>query len=172
MAEPLVPGRRRWVRDWWQVLATSVVVLAIVAGSGVLVGRSRSQLSDERARRSEVLDAARRLAVDLTTYDYRRIDEDVKRVADNAVGRFKTDYATASGPAFQKLIKDNRASSRGEVKAAGIAELGQATAKVLLAVDQEVHNSNTPAGRIDRQRILITLVRQGGRWLVEDVQVL
>lgn len=165
-------------------------VLALVGLVGLIT--ARAELSDARAAgradsrtRGEVLAAARTFATNLTTYDYRQLAADVARVAAGASGKFKAEYAVASGPQFQKLVTDNRALAKGSVLSAGLVTTrtrcggtGDEPARdcdqavVLLAVDQAVTNANTPTPRVDRNRIQLTLERIDGRWLAVEVQVL
>lgn len=190
-AEPDAAVRRTPVLA--QVVGLIVVFLVIVAGIVLAVratddGPSRAAAID----REQVLVAARTFVTNLTTYDYQRIDQDVARVAAGATGHFKEEYSLASGAEFQKLVKTNKAVAQGTVLSAGIVAestscqddpdgegpqtAGPARpclqAVVLLAVDQQVTNSNTPTPRVDRNRIQVTLERIGETWLASKVDVL
>lgn len=168
------PRRQGRARLWGTALA-----LAVLAGLGVRAWQVHDGTRDDLrrveaaiARREEALAAASGFAVTLTSYDYRRIAEDVAKVAANAVGKFKDDYAVASGPQFQQLVKTNKATSTGKVLSAGVVRDDGRQVVVLLAVDQTVTNVTRPRPSTDRNRIQLTLEKEGDRWYVVDVAVL
>ena len=190
------PDERRRTRGGLVAGGVALLVLVLVVGA-VLVFRSLSEERDRRQalsgaadRREEALTAARAFAVTLTSYDYRRIAEDVAKVTagaadsercekdadgkpvEDADGCFKSEFAVAGGAQFQKLVKDNKAVSSGEVRSAGVVSERDGRVVVLLAVDQTVTNANRPTPRVDRNRIQLTLERIDGRWLVVDVSVI
>ncbi len=154
------------------VAAGLALVLAVAALAGLLMARGDLQeLKTHERRRTEALEAARNFAVALTSYDYRHLAADVAKVNAGAGGKFKEDYELASGAQFQKLVNDNKATSVGSVVSAGIVSATDVRAVVLLAVDQKITNIRTPQGRTDPNRVVLTLERIGGKWLVTDVKV-
>ena len=45
------------------------------------------------------------------------------------------------------------------------------TAIVLVFLDQEITNVTVPDGRVDSSRMVVTVVRDGDRWLLDDAQL-
>ena len=70
------------------------------------------------------------------------------------------------------LIEQQQAVSDGSVLSAGIAELDENRAVVLLFVDQKITNVNSPEPRIDRTRMQMTLSRENNHWLIADIKLL
>jgi Mce-associated membrane protein len=172
-------------------LVLALIVGVALAGLKLRDAREeRADLAGEQDDREEAVAAARSFAVLLTSYDYKQIDKDVAAVSagagdsarcekgadgkpiEGAEGCFKAEYSVAGGAQFQKLVKDNKAVSKGEVRSAGVVSSSDGRVVVLLAVDQTVTNANRPAPRVDRNRIQFTLERIDGKWLVVDVAVL
>ena len=186
---------RRSTRTGLVAGAVALLVLGLVVGVALLtlaLGNQRDErrkLAATQDRREEALAAARAFAVLVTSYDHTRIAQDVEKVtagtADSSrceigpdgapvkdTGCFRTEYTRTAGAQFQKLIKDNKATSKGEVRSAGVVSDKDGRMVVLLAVDQTVTNINRPAPRVDRTRMQLTLERVDGKWLVVDVALL
>jgi hypothetical protein len=151
------------------VLSALLLVVAIVMTQRWWTERERGM--DTAERREEAVGAARRLATDLTTFSYKRIDDDVRAVAANTTGTFATEYRAGTGADFRRRMVETEASSTGTVRSAGLVELVGQRAIVLLAVDQDSNNRLRPAVRVDRSRIKLTLVRRAGRWLIAEVEI-
>jgi Mce-associated membrane protein len=190
------PADVRSTRRGLVVGLVALLVLGLIVGvalGGKALSDARSDRADLAAAddaREEAMAAARSFAVRLTSYDYRHIDEDVAAVSagagdssrcekrddgtpvKDAEGCFKTEYDLAGGAQFQKLMKDNKAVSKGEVLSAGVVSSKGDRVVVLLAVDQTASNANRPSPRVDHTRIQLTLERIDGEWRVVDVAVL
>ena len=120
---------------------------------------------------SIAVEAARKYAADLASYDYRKLDDNFTTVTDNSTGQFAEQYEHVSS-ALTELIEQQQAVSDGSVLSAGIAELDENRAVVLLFVDQKITNVNSPEPRIDRTRMQMTLSRENNHWLIADIKLL
>jgi Mce-associated membrane protein len=54
---------------------------------------------------------------------------------------------------------------------AGVVSATGDRAVVLLAVDQTITNTNSPQPRVERNRMQLTLLKQDGKWRLDDVQL-
>ncbi|MPY79982.1 MAG: hypothetical protein GEV04_16290 [Actinophytocola sp.] len=155
------PGRgRRLVL----ALTLAVVVLLGAAGTfGVLWWSERGQ----DAQRAEVLALGERMAVDVTTYDYRRIQENFDRVVAQSTENWAKVYRDERSEQLAKVIVEGKATSEGTVREAGIAELTEDRAVIVAFVDQTITNVHTPQPRIDRNRMRLVLRQVDGEWLLD-----
>jgi len=162
------PSRRRRFGALSLVLA-ALLVLAVAAAVtfGVLLSR-RVAAADAG---TQALATARAYAVTVTSYDYRHLDRNFADVLDGATGEFKDQYAGAS-QALRGLITRAMASAKGDVLAAGIQSESPDRVEVLVFVDQSITNASTPAPKLDRTRVLMTLTPHDGRWLVDKLELL
>jgi Mce-associated membrane protein len=162
------PSIRRRFGGLSLVLAV-LLVLAVAAAVtfGVLLGRRAA--ADHAG--AQALATARAYAVTLTSYDYRHLDRNFADVLDGATGEFKDEYAGA-GRALRRLITQAKATAKGNVLAAGIQSESPDRVEVLVFVDQSITNASTPAPRLDRTRVLMTLTPHDGRWLVDKLELL
>ena len=147
------------------VLGTSAAALSAVAARQVSRGEDSSSL------REQVLSAGRQIAVDFAAYDYRHLQADFKRVADESTGKYKSDFARAAAGA-QDLIVKAKAVSTAEIASAAVADAGPRSAVVVIAINRTITNTSVPNGQKDSFGLQIQLRRVDGRWLASQVKPL
>ncbi|WP_034270313.1 hypothetical protein [Haloechinothrix halophila] len=146
------------------VLALLAVVSLGAAGTfGVLWWSERGQ----DTQRGEVLALAERIAVDVTTYDYRKIEQNFDRVVSQSTEKWAEVYRDERSEQLAEVIVDGKATSEGTVRDAGIAELTEDKAVVIAFVDQTITNVHTPQPRIDRNRMRLVLRKVDDEWLLD-----
>lgn len=155
-------GRRRWAGP---LLALSLV--AAVAGAvwtGVDVRAERNADARERA----ALAAGREAAVAFTSYDYKRIQEDLDRVSALSTGQFRDEFTKALG-ALTEAIEKAHGVSEGQVNQAGVVRMHRDSAVVIAAVDASITNKEAHQPSLRRYRLQITLTRVEDTWLISDI---
>ena len=145
-----------------------LLLCALIAG--IVVTVRDAQAADRRdAARQAALQAARQQAVNMTTISYETADRDLARIIAAATGTLKTQFS-AQQKSFPDVLRKQKSVSVGRVLAAGVA--GQTSSKVeaLVAVDAAVRNATSGSDAVVKHyRMDMTLVHQGGRWLVSEV---
>lgn len=148
-----------------------MLVLALVASLlfsvSLLLRDSAGSNDDER---QELVAVAETYAVNLTTYDHTRLDQDFARVMEVATGQFRTEYEVAQ-QSLRELIVKFKGKATGTVLARAVLGLEDGTGEVLLFVDQTVTNSNSEQPKIDRLRMRMGLEKQSGRWLINKLDL-
>ena len=122
------------------------------------------------ADQREVAAAARTEALAFLTVDHRNMDPLIDAVLAGATGDFKEQYADQRAR-LVKEAKRTEAISTGEIVALGVGDLDADSATVLVAANSDVSNNRTgeePQTRYYRLRL--DLVREGDRWLTNNVQ--
>lgn len=164
------------VRPWWARTSTLiVVVIALFVVSGAVTAWLRisdlqeqvdsleaQTLAAETARQDAIL-----LAEDLATYDYRDLGGNFRHVASRATARFAGQLDTLTeelGPELQQT----RAVATATARSAGVVRADTEKAVVAVFVDQTVTNAKTPQPRVERSRMELTLVREGGVWRLDQ----
>lgn len=172
-------------RDRYQLVVTglaSVLVMSLVALLVVVLlwqtGGDDAKAGDRavaRAAAGKAADKAARVAVvEMTSYDYRSVTKDFAWVDDAGTTRFQEQYAEVSEP-IKKLVVQLKAKATGTVVASApiVKDVDHVT--VLLFVDQEITNpgrgATGPQRGLDQPRVTMQMVRQHGRWLVDEVSV-
>lgn len=152
-----------------RVLA-GVLAAAVCAGAGFAGWRMYSDAAVDRAA-SEAFETASNYAVTLTSIQAGDIDRNFSDVLAGATGEFRDMYSRSSSHLKQMLV-DNNATSTGTVVDAAVRSATADEAVVLLFVDQTITNTASPEPRVDRSRVVMTLDKVDGRWLVSRVDLL
>lgn len=147
-----------------------VLIVALVAVAGFFGWQTYSNAATARAQ-ADALASARTYAADLSTYDYRSLSGNFKKVTANSTGEFGQQYGKVSQN-LTKLIQQYHATSKGTVVRAGISEGTGSRVVVILFVDQQITNTNSKQPRVDRNRMQMILVKSEGRWMISDVALL
>ncbi|GAB1508547.1 hypothetical protein [Actinophytocola sp. KF-1] len=119
-------------------------------------------LAAETARQDAIL-----LAEDLATYDYRDLGGNFRHVAARATDRFAGELRALTeelGPELQRT----RAIATATARSAGVVRADTGKAVVAVFVDQTVTNTKSPEPRVERSRMELTLVREGGVWRLDQ----
>lgn len=148
-----------------------LVVLALLAAAGGLVVADRQQqaLSDAR---TAALAQAREHAETVLSYDHESLDGDFAAALAVSTGDFAKEYGRTSEAAVRPLATQTKATVTAEVVEAGLVEATRSRAVVLLFVNQTTTSTRADGPQTDLNRVRMTVVRDGGRWLVEQVDAL
>jgi Mce-associated membrane protein len=161
-----VSQRRRRVPGLGLALGLALVAALVVA---VVLGH---QALDQRAvaqNRSDAMAAARQIAVNFSTLDYRTFDRDTARVTAAATGAFRTDFA-AQAAQIKQVVVANKSVSTGTVGQAALVSASDKTARVLLALDASVTNTSTSGPTARHYRVQLDLTKVDGHWLASQLQ--
>lgn len=169
---PRRPGRRAGMA----LLAVLVVFLAAataVLGYAYLRGDDRGGPGVTDAERTVAMDTARRYAADLATYDPANYADLDRRITAISTPDFAKRYITSSQDA-----RNGNANARGVSRAtsnrAGVTSMTADKAVVLVTLDQTVNApelaEQVPQGIPYQSRVLVTLVKRDGTWLLDDLE--
>lgn len=168
--EPGSGGPSTLVLGGLGALALVLVVVAAVLG---LVTWSlpdvRHQDQVDEAQQSAPA-AAERAAATILSYDYTSLDTDEKSAERYMTPAYAKQYATT----FDKLVRPNashlHAKVQADVRASGVTHADPDRAAVLLFVNQTT-TSTANEGQPQRalNRVQMSMVKQGGTWLVDNI---
>ena len=162
--EPVKPKRVRRVA----AVVGLVLVVALSALVGWLVVRTH-RATDVDERQSQIVQAARQGALNLTTIDWQRADADVQRILDSATGEFYDDFAKRSAP-FIKVVKEAKSTSTGSITEAGLESEAGDSAQVLVAVAVKTSNVGAPEQQPREWRMRIAVQKVGDVMKVSNVE--
>jgi Mce-associated membrane protein len=150
------------------LIAGLVLVLALSGLTGWLAFRAHqsSELADQR---EVFLQVGKQGAINLTTIDYTRVDEDVQRILDSATGAFYDDFQRRAQP-FAEVVKQVKSKSVGSVTEAGIKDQTADGAKVLLAVTVDTAVEGQPPQTPRSWRMLVSVQQVGADAKVSNVE--
>ncbi|MEU4464305.1 hypothetical protein AB0G20_11440 [Streptomyces sp. NPDC024017] len=170
---------RRFPRGRLLTAASAVLLVAGLVAAAVLGWQYREGQRADRAR-GEALDAARKAAPVVLSYDYRRLDRDFARARTHLTGDFRDEYGrttkTVVGPTARKYHGVVKATvvepTGGGAPAASVVSASPDRAVVLLFVNQVTRSTQVTGSRVDLNRVRMTLTRASGGWKVSGVDAL
>jgi Mce-associated membrane protein len=145
-------------------LAVWTVVAAILAGVAWYLKDQGDQID---AASRDATAKAYSAAEAIFSYDYRGFDESVSNGKHFVTGKFKKEYAkTTSG--IKATVKKEKAIVRAKVSDASVSDATATRVEVLLFVNQYRRNVNITGEKVDQNRVILTMVKVNGDWLVSD----
>jgi hypothetical protein len=117
----------------------------------------------------EALQAARSGVVDLTSFDYLTLDDDIEQVRRVATGDLR-DEAVAELDDSRDQITQAEAVVNTEVVGAGVTRADESAATVLLVIQSTQESNTSQQAQVVRYRIEVQLEKSGGRWLLSGIK--
>lgn len=151
----------------WALIAVNI---ALAAGlGGFLYGKST--IPDDDKDNKTVQFAATRAAEDISSYDYRTIDSDLKRAAAHTTGNFKAQFdqqiTQVKGSATQQ-----QAVVEGQAVKTAVESVDGDKAIALVYLDQTTAKQATASRTPNQYTLRMVMKKIKGQWLVSDLQML
>ncbi|RFS86146.1 hypothetical protein D0T12_05860 [Actinomadura spongiicola] len=151
------------------VLAVLVVVLGVAATMLFLKERDQNAVADAR---EDAAWAASRVAKELSAYDYRTIDGDMRSAAALTTGELREDYEKET-PAFRAEAVRNQLVGTTTVMKTGVVSATSDKVVVLVFADRVSATKNDKTQRLPEPlRLKVTMVKVDGRWLASKMDVI
>lgn len=154
-------------------LTVALIVLVALVVALILLLLQASARNGRADARAAAAAAARAEALNVTTIRYQTADADLRRILAGATGKLRAQFAEEQ-PHFADTLAQDKSRSEGNVLAVGVVNSSAAkgTAQVVVAVDATVTTTGA-SGReqsvLKHYRMVMRVVRTGGRWLVSDI---
>ncbi|WP_440713874.1 hypothetical protein [Gordonia sp. FQ] len=158
------------------VLVALVVALAVACGVlGYLYATADQggEGIDSAAAKSALADA-KKYAAEVVTYSPGNYSDLDRRIREISTKEFADRYVESSQDA-RRGNDEAKASSVGTAVNAGLTSLTSDQAVVLVALDQKVTSPEVQSGKDGipyQTRVLLTLKRDGDRWLIADLETI
>lgn len=148
------------------VLAVLLVLLLGATGWLWLTRPDRSSVTT--GDYAQVLQAARSEVVDLTSFDYLTIDEDIAQARKITTGDLQKEAVDQLNDNRQKLT-DTQAVVDTQVVGAAVTQADSAHGSVLLVIQSTQKTSADQQAQVVRYRIQAELTKVDGRWLLSGL---
>lgn len=160
-------GPPRSVPRWMLVVVGGVMValVALLVLAGLRI-RHDDQLAS--ARRS-ALAAATADAKLIATYSYASFDAYAAALKARSTATFASNFAKDSS-SLGSVLKQYKAGSKGSTSGAGVGSVTTSKATVYVFLNETVSNVSNPSNT-ERARMVVSLVRNDGRWLIANAVV-
>ncbi|MFC9971214.1 hypothetical protein ACFVH6_09990 [Spirillospora sp. NPDC127200] len=151
---------------------TAVIVLLAAALAWILVtmGGTSPKTGDDGEIKS-VTFAAGRAAQDLSSYDFRTIDADLKRAAGHTTGKFKTEFEKQIGQVKPSATQQQTVVEGTAVKTA-VESVDGDRAVALVYLNQQTAKGATAQRTPSQYTLRMTMQKIEDRWLVAELQMI
>lgn len=165
----------------YRLAVVVLLVLVLVAGFVAvwLVSRTNDAEDDLADAQAELetyragpaaRDAAEEILLEMTSYDYREIDEEyawLDRISDDELRtRFENQV-----PKLKKVIRRSKAVAEGEIVQSAYNTIDGSTATVLAFVRQRLTDATNRQPVIEEQWTTLELERDGDEWLIKEIDI-
>ena len=146
----------------------AVLLVLLLAGAGFLWVTRPGTSSVRTDDYVDVLQAARSEVVDMTSFDYLTLDDDIVQIKRVTTGDLQKE-AVDQLDSRRKQITDSQATVNTEVVGAGVTSADTSHATVLLVIQSTQKSSASEQAEVLRYRIRVELDKKGGRWLLSGI---
>jgi hypothetical protein len=146
----------------------AVLLVLLLGGVAYLWFARPSTSSVKTGDYVDVLEAARSEVVDLTSFDYQTLDDDIAQARKVTVGDLQkesVDQLTTN----RKQLTDQQAVVNTQVVGAGVTRADDSNGTVLLVIQSTQRTKAAAQPTIVRYRIQANLQKMDGRWLLSGI---
>jgi Mce-associated membrane protein len=146
----------------------AVLFVLLLAGTAFLWFTRPQPSSVRTADYVSVLEAARSGVVDLTSFDYLTIDDDIAQIKKIAIGDLQKESVGQLNSKRQELT-DQQAVVNTRVVGAAVTRADDTNGTVLLVIESTQKTKASTQPTVVRYRIQVELQKVSGRWLLSGV---
>ncbi|MCB0929698.1 MAG: mce associated protein mas1a [Mycobacterium sp.] len=151
-------------------IAGALLLTGFVAVSAAL-GYTLYQQSELSRLQHEAVDTTRGYLAAMSSFDYQNLDANKAEIAAESTPDFAKRYDEMV-TALRDIVIAGKGVATATTIHAATESLDEHSATVIAFVDQSVTNVTAPKGNQQRYRMVVTLAREGDRWLVSNVETL
>ena len=155
-------GRRRWA-------VPLVALVASLALLGTVLGISLRDTGERAGVERAASSQARTSIEQMLSYNYKTIDAQSAQIEGLLTGAFKGEFTTAMDKQIKPLAVKNQTVVQARVSDIGVMSSSPTTVKVMAFVNQARVGSDQKDPVVDQNRVLATMSKVGGRWLISRV---
>lgn len=164
--EPEVSAKRR--RRWLPALLAVLLIASAGAAGGVYWWIYRPDQQTNVAAQDRARDAARDGTVALLSYAPDTLDKDLANAKSHLTGEFLKYYGDFTDKIVAPAAKQKGVKTEATVTRAAVSEMHPDRAVVLVFVNQVTTSKDRPDPALATSSVMVTMVKQDGRWLISE----
>jgi Mce-associated membrane protein len=168
---PAVRDRRPIGKVAWAVVAAGLVATLVLTVLAFLDWRSASRLEDARAARTTAQAAVAEKVEALLSYDHATFDEDFAAAREVMTPSFREEYEPTVESIRERAVAQRQSQEASVLGAAALPSDDPDRVELLLFVDTISTREGSDEQRVLQNRVKVTMVRDDGTWLVDDLSV-
>jgi preprotein translocase subunit SecG len=158
-----------------QILVLLALVALVLAIAVVSLRHRGNELSGTDSGAQKAMFAAATAAQDLSSYDYRTLESDIKTAAAQTTGQLRTDYEKQA-QAIMATARQQQVVVNAQTVKSGVVSASSGQVVVLVFLNRTTSKTaGSAAGgqrTPDQLRLLMTMKKVADRWLVAKVDVM
>jgi len=170
-AQPAARDRRPLGKVAWAVVAAGLVATLVLTVLAFLDWRSASRLEDARAARTTAQAAVAENVEALLSYDHATFDEDFAAARKVMTPSFREEYEPTVESIRERAVSQRQSQEASVLGAAALPSDDPDRVELLLFVDTISTREGSDEQRVLQNRVKVTMVREDGTWLVDDLSV-
>ncbi|MDR3665059.1 MAG: hypothetical protein P4L86_32525, partial [Mycobacterium sp.] len=154
----------------WRPIAVGVAALACctLLGIGAALSWNHHVAQTHRQQQQRAAAAARQGVIDVMSLNFVNAEDDMRRVMDNATGRFKEEFQGQQFILVRQLI-DAKVVTHVDVTGVAVQSASDDSAVVLVATTSQAANTKDPHPAPKRFRLVVTLTKDQGRLKISQL---
>jgi Mce-associated membrane protein len=161
-------------RPGWLVAGSTLLLAVTALGTSLVLWHAADNRRALTGNQAAAASSARVIVEKMLGYDYKNFDRHTTEVSALLAGSFKQEFVHAATDVVKPLAVKNQAvvlANASEVSVMSSPDLdGQDKVKILAFVDQTTTSAKLERAQIDQNRVILTMSRVDGRWLVSKVE--
>ncbi|MFF0815672.1 mce associated protein mas1a [Rhodococcus sp. NPDC003318] len=151
-----------------RVLIAIVLIVALLASAvGLLIAVLNAREKD--SLRDQAIETARTYSVEMSSFDFENLDANRDAIVAQSTPEFADKYSEMVD-ALRQIVTDGKGKATAVAEHIGVESVDEDSAVVLVFVDQQATNVVSPDGNTQKYRMVVSLVRDGDRWVVDNVE--
>ena len=163
--QPVASGRR-----WRLSVVLPLALLALSAAAAASVYwflYSPDQMTDADAQQ-QVIAAAKEGTEAVLSYSTENLDQSLATAKSHLTGGFLDEYSTFTDEVVRPAVTQRGVKTEANVARAAVSQMDPGRAQVLIFVNQVTTSKERPYPALDTSSVMVTMVENGGRWLISE----
>ena len=163
---PPVASGRRWRLS--VVLPLALLALSAAAAASVYWFLFRPDQLTDAAAQQQVIAAAKEGTEAVLSYSPENLDQSLATAKSHLTGGFLDQYSTFTDEVVRPAVTQRGVKTEANVARAAVSQMDPGRAQVLIFVNQVTTSKERPSPALATSSVMVTMVENGGRWLISE----
>ena len=163
---PPVASGRRWRLS--VVLPLALLALSAAAAASVYWFLYRPDQMTDADAQQQVIAAAKEGTEAVLSYSPENLDQSLATAKSHLTGGFLDEYSTFTDEVVRPAVTQRGVKTEANVARAAVSQMDPGRAQVLIFVNQLTTSKERPSPALATSSVMVTMVENGGRWLISE----
>ena len=163
---PPVASGRRWRLS--VVLPLALLALSAAAAASVYWFLYRPDQMTDADAQQQVIAAAKEGTEAVLSYSPENLDQSLATAKSHLTCGFLDEYSTFTDEVVRPAVTQRGVKTEANVARAAVSQMDPGRAQVLIFVNQVTTSKERPSPALATSSVMVTMVENGGRWLISE----